>query len=181
MEKVIKKQKKISSKTFTIWDTFIRFGDKEVIWEQVSINAADKSVMVLPLTDNGKILFIKKFCPASNTFEIVLPGGKVEGKLSVIQSAKKELIEEIGFGSKKFDSLGSLQILPAYLCAETFGFVATDLYKDDSLRGDEIEILKTVTLSFKEAFQLIKTNKINDARTIALILKYFTFFHSKDV
>lgn len=181
MEKVIKKQKKISSKTFTIWDTSIQFGDKEETWEQISINAADKSVMILPLTDTGKIILIKKFCPASNTYEIVLPGGKVEGGLSVIQSARKELIEEIGFGSKKLISLGSLQILPSYLCAETFGYVATDLYKDSSLKGDEVEVLKVMTLSFKEALRLIKSNKINDARTIALILKYSTFFHSKDV
>lgn len=174
-ESVVRKNKKIKSKTFTIWETNLRFGRKEVCWEHISFNETKKSVMVAPFIEN-KLILIKKFCPAVDSYELVLPGGKVGKGDSLVKTAKRELSEETKYYPKKLIPIGPFKILPAYLVGTTYAFIAQDLIKKKGLKGDEIESLKQVKLTLAKARQQIKAGKIRDVRTVAIILFISTFF-----
>lgn len=178
-EKVVKKTKKLVSRLFTVWDAQINLEGKQVVWEQISMNGVRKSVMILPILKDGRFVLIKKFLPATNTHGLVLPGGKVEGGLSLIKTAHKELVEEIGFKARRMQAIGPFEILPAYLAVTTYGFVASDLTPDTSHVGDELEKIAKVYLSKREILDAIKAKTIRDARTVALFLYYVTFFQTK--
>ena len=175
-ERVIKRRKEFISKLFTIWESDIRLEKGIVKWEQVSFNNVSKSVMIAPVDETGRIIFIRKFCPATNSYEVVLPGGKKEDDLSLKKTAEKELIEEIGICSKKLTLLGPLKILPAYFNGITFGFLAEELQEKETEGGDEIERIEKVRIPFRTALQMIKENEITDVRSVAVTLFIATFY-----
>lgn len=178
-EKILAKRKKFIGNLFTIWDTDIQFGQQVATWEQISLNGFTKSVMVIPITKDKKIILIQKFCPASKTYEYVLPGGKVEKKEKLKQTALRELIEEIGLKPKNLIPLGSFKILPAYLVGTTYGFIGKNLIKDNKSSCEELEHLEISSFSPKEILKMIKNRKIRDARTVAILLYFFSFHQTK--
>lgn len=178
-EKIIAKRKKFKGNLFTIWDTDIQFGQHMVTWEQISLNGFTKSVMVIPITKGKKIILIRKFCPASKTYEYVLPGGKVEKKEKLKQTAQRELIEEIGLKPKNLIPLGPFKILPAYLAGTTYGFIGNNLKKNKRVLGEELEYLEKSSFGSREILEMIKDRKIRDVRTVAILLYFFSFHQTK--
>jgi len=171
---VVKRVAKTHS--FSVWKRKISSKGKPFYLEYVSLNEASESVMIIPFTSKMEILFIKKYFPAEDTIELVLPGGKIKKGQSKKQTANRELIEEIGFGAKKLKHLTTLNILPAYFVGKTYAFLAEDLYKSSKFKPDEREELSVVKMPLKKAISYIKKGKIKDARTTATILYLTTFF-----
>ncbi|MCX7928581.1 MAG: NUDIX hydrolase [Patescibacteria group bacterium] len=179
-KKIISKKQKFQSKLFTLWEVDVKINKKKQTWETVSLNGVTKSVMIIPITSDNKIILIKKFCTASNTYEYVLPGGKVEREELLKQTAKRELIEEIGFEPKELIPLGPFKILPAYLVGTTYGFIGKNLKINQKYFEEEIEILKKSAFTLQEILEMIKNKKIRDVRTVAILLYFFTFFHCQN-
>ena len=175
-EYILKKTKKFKTKTFTVWEADLKLGRNKFTWEHISFNQADKSVMIAPLTGDNKLVLIKKFCPAVNGYEYVLPGGKVDKDSSLEKTAKRELLEETGYYPKKLIPLGPFKILPAYLVGTTYGFIAKEIVKKEGVNGDELESIKLIEVPFNKAVKLIKEEKIRDVRSVAIILYVSTFF-----
>lgn len=132
--------------------------------------------MVLPLTSKNEIIFIKKYCAAEDSYELVLPGGKIENGLSLLVTARKELREEIGMAAATLIPLGDFKILPSYLVGKTYGFIAKGLKDIDDVKIDNEETLKIVKLKMKNVLEKIKNKEIRDSRTVAVILYVTTFF-----
>ena len=165
--------KKSEVKRLTGTDRFTIF--KRDKYEYVTLNGFTESVMICPITDDGEIVFIKKYVSAENTIELVLPGGKVENGLTRLQTAKKELMEEIGMSAVKYAPLGQFKILPAYFLGKTYGFIAEGLNKNKDVEIDKTETIKVVTIPIKKVLDEIQSGKIRDVRTVAVVLYYFTF------
>ena len=69
-------------------------------WEAVNrINTTDV-VVIIPITQNREILLIRQFRPALDSYAIEFPAGLVEPAEGLLESAKRELIEETGYESE---------------------------------------------------------------------------------
>ena len=63
------------------------------------------SVLVAPITDDGKLLLIRHYRhPQQRTFW-EFPGGAVEKSETALQAAQRELVEETGHVSKQYETL----------------------------------------------------------------------------
>ena len=162
--------------TFSVWKKKISSYGKSSYLEYVSLNEATESVMIAPITSKKEVIFVKKYFPAEDTFELVLPGGKIIKGQSIKFTANRELIEEIGFGAKKLLHLNTLKILPAYFVGKTHAYLAKDLYKSSKYKPDESEELIVFKIPLKKVISYIRKGKIKDARTVAIILYLITFF-----
>lgn len=127
-------------------------------------------VMIIPITNDNKIILIEQFCYWSEQQEIMLPWWYREPEYSLHEIANKELQEEVGYKAQHISFLTNLHILPWYIQAKTTVVIAEWLEISHLNSGDELETIIVHTMSRDEIIQAIDNNKINDCRTIAALM-----------
>lgn len=127
--------------------------------------------VILAVDCDGLIFFVKQYRYPIEQVIIELPAGKIDEKEHPLQTAKRELEEEIGYQAKTFQSLGIAYPSPGYLQETLHLFLATDLIKTKQ-NLDEGEFLIVEKYTLEKAVQMIVSGEISDAKTIVALLKY---------
>ncbi len=127
-------------------------------------------VCVLPLDDEGNVLFVKQFRYPHQQIMREIPAGKLEWGESHHDCGLRELKEETGCTCDEYIYLGSLIPTPAY-CGEIIHmYLARGLhYGAQKLDVDEFLDIEKIPLD--EAVEMIMNNEIPDAKTQIAILK----------
>jgi 8-oxo-dGTP pyrophosphatase MutT (NUDIX family) len=104
-----------------------------------------------------------------------LPAGKLdEDGESPLDTAKRELAEEIGKGARSWTSLTSFYTSPGFADEECHVYLATDLY-DESVEADETERIEIVEVPLAELDGVIESCR--DAKSLVGLL-WFRAFHA---
>lgn len=76
-------------------------------WEYLEHRVAKEAVMIVALTDDGRIVLVEEFRPAVRARVISPPAGLVgdEGPEEAIVAARRELAEETGYEAASFELL----------------------------------------------------------------------------
>jgi ADP-ribose pyrophosphatase len=126
-------------------------------------------VVIIPITNEGKMVFVKQFRKPLEKVLLEIPAGKIEvDEYDDLESAaKRELEEETGYQAKIFYKLTEIYMTPGF-CNEILHFYfATDLEKQKNPRPrDKDEVLAIYELTFEEAKQAKKDKLIHDAKTV---------------
>lgn len=127
-------------------------------------------VCVVPLDENGNVLFVKQYRYPHHQIMLEIPAGKLEWGESHHDCGLRELKEETGCTCDNYTYLGSLIPTPAY-CGEVIHmYLAEGLhYGEQSL--DEDEFLDIEKIPLEKAAEMIMNNEIADAKTQLAILK----------
>lgn len=133
------------------------------------------SVVIIPVTNDGKILFIKQYRHGIGEWILELPAGTLEKNEDPLNCAYRELIEETGYKAGKMLKLFEMYVSPGYTTEYMYVFLATDLQYVGS-KPDVGEIIDLVEVGIDEAIKYIKENTIRDAKSIATILYYFLIY-----
>lgn len=127
-------------------------------------------VLMIPLTSDGQVIFIREPAPAfGRERPLLLPSGTVEVGEELAATAIRELREEIGYRADKLDFLIELRPWSKYLTVTSHVFVARDLYPD-KLDGDESFSIDLDPRPLAALDDLILTSELRDARAIAALL-----------
>jgi ADP-ribose pyrophosphatase len=84
------------------------------------------SVVIVPVTTDGKVLFIRQFRYATGDYLLELPAGLIDEGEDPIESAKRELIEETSYEAGTIRELCKIYISPGYTEELTTIFLAED-------------------------------------------------------
>lgn len=129
------------------------------------------AAIILPITDDGKIVVTHQYRPSVKRWVIEIPAGTLEPGEEPINCAERELEEETGFSAQNFIPLGELVPLAGF-CDETqYLFIARQLQKTDRLECDEDEVINVRSYSVTEMESLIVQNEITDSKTIAALYR----------
>lgn len=123
--------------------------------------------VVLPLLDDGRIVFVYQYRYPLKEYIYELPAGKLEPGEPPEVCARRELKEETGYDAGKLEKLTAIYTTPGFCTEKLHIFIAGDL-KDGKQKLEEGELglsLRYVTVS--EAFEMVRRNEIVDAKTIA--------------
>ena len=79
-------------------------------WEYITPNCFHGVVLIIPITDDGKIVLIEQYRPPVDSIVVELPAGLVGDEPhakqeSFIEAADRELIEETGFKANNLEIL----------------------------------------------------------------------------
>jgi len=129
------------------------------------------SSMVIPLFDDGKILFVNQYRYLNDMFSIELPCGGVQKGYNYEQTALKELEEETGYTSKNIEFIGEFNPFNGVTNEYCRVYLAENLEKCIS-KPDLTEEFEIITLSLEEIYNYIIQNKIWDGMTLASLLLY---------
>lgn len=127
-------------------------------------------VFICAFTNDGKILLVKQFRYPISQELYELPAGKLEIGEDPFECAKRELEEETGHIAKEWEDLGFIHTSPGFSNEKLYVFKARDLVKTQ-MNLDDGEFLEPIELTKEEIFDMIKENKITDAKTICGVFK----------
>ena len=128
------------------------------------------AVVILPLTANGSVVFVEQYRHSIRQSILELPAGTLEKGEDPSVCAARELMEEIGKAPGELVSLGTLFPAPGFCNEIQYIFCARSL-RDQKATPDEDEFITTVELSRREIEAAIRSGRLNDAKSLALIFR----------
>lgn len=152
--------------------TYTKTGNKGI--RQVAVHPG--GAVVVPVTEEGKIVLVKQFRYPLQQLLLELPAGKLEPNEDPAVCAERELKEETGYGSAKIEPLGEIFTSPGFCTEKLYMFVATGLIKGEFSREEGEEGMEIFEYSMEEIDKMIAAGVIVDAKTIGGIYQFKTKF-----
>ncbi len=84
------------------------------------------SVVIVPVTTDGKVLFVRQFRYSIAQYLLELPAGLIDPGEDPLESAKRELVEEVSYEAGTIRELCKVYISPGYTKEMTTIFLAED-------------------------------------------------------
>ncbi|MGH8014870.1 MAG: NUDIX hydrolase [Candidatus Zixiibacteriota bacterium] len=135
-------------------------------------------VQVLAFDDNNQVLITKQYRHGIQKVIYGLPTGFAEkSDRSPLQAARRELIEETGFDSKKFVKTGELYPNPALQNNRVHCFAAFDIKKVKEPVCDHSERILSEFMSLKRLLNMISDGSFSHALHVAGV--FVTLQHFK--
>ncbi len=128
------------------------------------------AVVILPITDSGLVVFVDQYRHSIRRNILELPAGTLEKWEVPSVCAARELMEEIGKAPGELISLGTLIPAPGFCNEVQHLFCARNLL-DQKATPDEDECITTVELSRQEIEDSIRSGRLNDAKSLALVFR----------
>jgi ADP-ribose pyrophosphatase len=123
------------------------------------------SAVMMAVDAKNRVMLVKQYRLPANQFLWELPAGKADEGETVLQAARRELIEETGLRAKKWKKLASFFPSPGYVEEKMTIFLATELTQGEA-QPMEDERIETRWFTKKELGDLLASNKILDAKTM---------------
>ena len=127
------------------------------------------SAVILPVFDDGRIALVRQYRHAAGRFLLEIPAGTLNPGEDPQLGAARELEEEIGAKAERIEKISEFWVSPGFLTEKMHLYMATGL-TDVGQKLEEDEILTIERYSFPEAFDLIRSGEIQDAKTLIAIL-----------
>lgn len=127
------------------------------------------SVVLIPITDDGKVLLIRQYRQAAERFVLEASAGTRESGESPEVTAHRELQEEVGYKAGKLIPIGGSWVAPGYSTEYSYMYIATDL-ELAPLPSDDGEDIVVEEFEFKDLHRLISTGELEDQMSIAALL-----------
>ncbi|MFE6166975.1 NUDIX domain-containing protein [Viridibacillus arvi] len=129
------------------------------------------AVAIIPITNEGKIVLVEQYRKPLERSIIEIPAGKLEKGEKPEYTAIRELEEETGYGSKNFTFVQSFATSPGFANEVIHVYAARDLYRIENPASlDEDEFVELLEVTLEEAEQMIRDERIYDAKTVFAIM-----------
>jgi ADP-ribose pyrophosphatase len=127
------------------------------------------AVVIVPVLDDGRLLFENQFrYPLQRDF-LELPAGKIDAGEAIETTARRELLEETGYVADRWSHLGVMHPCIGYSNERIEIFLARGLRKVAEPSLDHNEFLDVLTLPLGESISAVRDGRITDAKTITAL------------
>lgn len=130
-------------------------------------------INVIPVTPEGKIVFIHQFRHGTEDVTLEIPGGMADAEDdSFAVSAARELREETGYVAEKIVPIGSVAPNPAFLTNRCHTFLALNAVQVGPTQFDGAEDIIVEEIDGSQVPMLIGSGRITHALVIAAFYHY---------
>lgn len=129
------------------------------------------AVAVIAFTHDNKLIMVEQYRKALERSVIEIPAGKLEPGEQPEVTAKRELEEETGYSAKVWEHIQSFSTSPGFANEIIHLYYADELERSDSGAVlDDDEFVELVEVSIEEAEEMMKDERIYDAKTAFAVL-----------
>ena len=136
-------------------------GQKPYVYYSLSTFPA--SVVILPITPEGKLLLIEEYRHPTGQIILSIPGGYMNADEEPLAAARRELIEETGYDAKVLHLLGSAYPYAGISSQKTFYICASAVFKVAEQELEPSEIIRIRLETRKSIKELIASGIPLDA------------------
>ncbi|RZK34564.1 MAG: NUDIX hydrolase [Hymenobacter sp.] len=134
------------------------------------VSMQNKAIGIIPVDADGNTWLVGQYRYTLNEYswEIPMGGGLLD--VPAVESAQRELREETGLLAARWTRISRLHTSNSVTDEEGFVFLAEDLTQAD-WEPEETEDLRLWKLPLAQAIELVMSDKITDAISVAGLLK----------
>ncbi len=165
------------SKWFPIKKHEIELPNGEII-NDYFITTLGKVAMILPITTENEIVFVKQYKHGVGEILIELPAGFQQKDKTIEESALAELEEETGIKTQieNLVPIGKMSNTPTKSTHVTYGFLAANLEFNSIQSFDSTEEIELLKKSPAETIEMVKNGEIWTGDSVGLIMKAYLMF-----
>lgn len=170
---IVRENKEYSTPIFELFKQHMRHqSPKDQSEGDFFVLRAPGWVNVIPITPQNEIVLVEQFRYGIQKPTLEIPGGMVDDGESPLESARRELLEETGFGSDEWSSLGNVSSNPAILDNYAHIYLAENCRREQPQNLDEHERIKVHTIPFDDFLQQIRDGVVDHAIVLAAVARY---------
>jgi len=162
--RIVKSDVIYSGKVFNIKVDKIEYNTGNIAVREVAEHPG--GAVVVPLTEEGKIVMVTQHRFPVDKILLELPAGKLGKGEDPFVCAVRELEEETGYKSDNVKELGSIYTTPGYSTEKLWIYLAKDLKPGNHNREEGESGMEVFELSLKEVEEKIYNGEIVDGKTI---------------
>ena len=122
---------------------------------------------ILIVDDEKNIHLIREYYYVLQDYGLQAPSGGIESGETVLEGAKKELLEETGLTASEWTELGYVDALTMIIKSPAYLFLATSLEK----KQEPEQGIEVVTMPLEKAYQMVLNSEITHGPSCVAILK----------
>ena len=127
-------------------------------------------VRIFAFTNEGQVLLVRQYRYPIREFSLELPAGMISQSESPIAAAQRELLEETGYSSESWSSLGILPVSPGKLASRVHVYMAMHATRSTEPRTDGYEQTELHLVSLSDLDARIAKCELTDATSLAACL-----------
>lgn len=141
------------------------------------VNPGD-AVVILPVTENNEILFVKQLREVIGKIAMELPAGMIDSGEKPEDAAKRELAEETGVIANNIEFLTSYYSSCGYTSEKIYIYLAKDFTYGKQHFDETEEILKVEKIKIEDIMPHILEDDFCHASTKVAILAYYYNYYN---
>jgi ADP-ribose pyrophosphatase len=126
------------------------------------------SVILIPMDEEGNVLFVRQYRHAAGRDLLELPAGTRDGEEPFEECAAREIREETGMQAGRLEKVGEFYLAPGYSTEFMVVYLATDL-SPNPLEADDDEFLVVEKMPVKLALHMAERGEMPDAKSLAAL------------
>lgn len=138
-----------------------RYSKREIVDHQ-------KGVGIIAYDGKDRLWMVKQYRKAIDKITLEIPAGLVDPNELPVETAKRELQEEVGFFPKTVEYLFDMYSSPGFTNDKLSFFIAKDLEKSP-LDQDEDENVEASSYPIDDLYLMVENGEITDAKSIIAI------------
>lgn len=128
-----------------------------------------EAVIIVAHTVNGKVVMSRQYQHGFGRVSVVLPSGTIEKEESPLQTAQRELLEETGYLSNEWQSLGNHVLHNNYGFCKVHFFFADNAKQTAKPHSGDLEEMEIILMDEHEIINAIKKQDIISMGTITAL------------